>query len=206
MLAHHDRTDGRIFLNDLLHRQAQLEAGPHPRHVGHLAAEDFLGQLLATAACGDRDDRIRMHVIDVLAGMKLCSGVSIETARGFRLKVVWVYIADHVVLGLRLQTLVACASVELLQIEQLLLVERGEILALRGAQVAAGSLHPKHFDLLAGERILFRDLRGSISAAGVGDALVAAEHIRAIDEPADGIEFRRERVIPKIVYEFISHD
>ena len=81
-----------FFLHDFLHREAELEAGAHPRHVGHLAAENFLRQLLAICRGRDRDDRVRVHVIDdTWPGMKLCSGVSIDDARGFRLNVVWVY-------------------------------------------------------------------------------------------------------------------
>ncbi len=66
VLTHHDGADSRIFLNDLLHRQSQLKSRPHPGNISHLIAKYFLGQLLATAACGDRDNRIRMHMIDVL--------------------------------------------------------------------------------------------------------------------------------------------
>ena len=45
MLAHHDRLGLRVFAGDFLHREAELEAGAHPRHVGHFAAEDFLREL-----------------------------------------------------------------------------------------------------------------------------------------------------------------
>ena len=81
--------------------------------------------------------------------MKLCSGrvdrsrARIEIERGVSVH------GHHVVLGLRLRALVGAVRVELLKPEQLPLVERGEILALRSAQVAAGSLDPKHFDVFA---------------------------------------------------------
>ena len=107
--------------------------------------------------------------------------------------------ADHVVFGLRLQAFVGAGRVEFLQIEQLLLVERREIFARARAQIAAGALHPQHFRGLAGERIFLRDLRRRVAAAGVGDALVAAEHIGAIDEAADGIERRGFGVVPEEV-------
>ena len=68
-----------------------------------------------------------------------------------------------------------------------------------GAQIAAGAFDPEHFDLLAGERILFHDLRRRVAAAGVGDALVAAEHVRAINEPVNTGKLRRLAIIPKIV-------
>ena len=99
----------------------------------------------------------------------------------------------HVVLGLRLETLVGAGAVELLQTEKLVLVERGEELALRGAEIAARALDPEHFGLFAGERILLDDLRRGVSAAGIGDALIAAEEVRAIDEAANRIELKRPR-------------
>jgi len=40
----------------------------------------------------------------------------------------------------------------------------------------------------AGERIFFGDLGRRVAAAGVGDALVAAEQVRAVNEATDGIE------------------
>jgi len=45
-----------------------------------------------------------------------------------------------------------------LQALQLVHVEGRKAVLLGGAQVAAGALHPEHFRLLSGQRILFRDL------------------------------------------------
>jgi len=55
VLAHHDGLHGRVLLHDGLHREAEFKTGAHPRHVGHLAAEDFLRELLAVRLdAGDR--------------------------------------------------------------------------------------------------------------------------------------------------------
>src|SRR5439155_26490823 len=68
------------------------------------------------------------------------------------------------------------------------------------AQTAAGTLHPEHFDRLAAERVFLHDLGGRVSAAGVGDPLVAAEQVRAVNQPPDRVELRRSRIIPQVVH------
>ena len=204
MLAHHDGLHGRVLLHDGLHREAEFETGAHPRHVGHLAAEDFLRELFAVLRRCDRDDRIGMHVVDELCRDEAVqrrvdrgsARVQVERRVGLH--------ADHVVFGGRLQALVGARGVELLHIEQLLLVERGEVFARAGAQVAAGTLDPKHLGRLTGERVFLDDLRGGVAAAGVGDALVAAEDVGAIDEATDRIEGGGLGVVPGEVNEFVG--
>ena len=68
VLAHHDGLHIRVFLTDVLHGETELKTRAHPRHVAHFAAEDFLRELFAVLRSRDRDDRIRMHVIDILRG------------------------------------------------------------------------------------------------------------------------------------------
>ncbi len=86
-----------------------------------------------------------------------------------------------------------------MQRDEAVLIERGEILALGGAQVAAASFDPEDFDGLAGEGILLGELGRGVAAAGVGDALVAAEQVGAVDETADGIERGGVVVVPEVV-------
>ena len=115
----------------------------------------------------------------------------------------------HRVLDRGLRALFLRGAVDFLQRDELVLVERGEILALGGAQVAAGALDPEHLDRLAGERILLRQLGRGVAAAGVGDALVGAEQVGAVDQPADRIERGGVLVVPKIIDEGIgggAHD
>ena len=54
-----------ILLAEFLQPQAELEARPLPRQPADRVAEDFLGQLLGVLRCGDRDDRVGMHVVDM---------------------------------------------------------------------------------------------------------------------------------------------
>ena len=77
----------------------------------------------------------------------MCSGVSIEQARGFRLKTQWLYIgyiASSIgVFG----PLSGVIQIERLHRPHLVEIERGEAVALRGAQIAARTLDPQHLDL-----------------------------------------------------------
>src|SRR6185295_1102753 len=75
-------------------------------------------------------------------------------------------------------------------------VERGEAVELHGAEIAARSLDPQHLDLGAGERVLLFDLGRGIAAAEIGDALVAAEQVGAVQKELGRREPRRMRVIP----------
>ena len=45
MLTHHDGLHFGLLPGDFLHRQSEFESGAHPRDVGHLATENFLGEL-----------------------------------------------------------------------------------------------------------------------------------------------------------------
>ena len=57
-----------------------------------------------------------------------------------------------------------------------------------------------------GERVPLEDLRRSVAAARVGDPLVAAQEVGAIDEAVDRVERGRRGVIPEIVNKFVVHD
>jgi hypothetical protein len=61
--------------------------------------------------------------------MNECSGVSMDEARGFRLKVVCVYIATMRSSASVFRARGSARGVERLQIDQLLLVERREVFA-----------------------------------------------------------------------------
>jgi hypothetical protein len=193
-----------MLLRDFLHREAEFEAGAHPLHVGHVAAEDFLREFLATGRRRDRNDRIRVHVVDVFAGQKRVQRrvdrgrPRVEVERRVRKH------AHHVVFGLRLEPMILTRRVELLETEEFALVERRKILARAGAQVAAGALDPEHGGLGAGERVLFGDLGRRIAAAGIGDALIASEDIGAVDQAADRIKRRGFGVVPEIVNEVVG--
>ena len=62
----HDAGRLRVVAAEFLQPQAELEARPLPRQPADLAAEDPCRQLLAVLGCGNRDDRVGMHVVDML--------------------------------------------------------------------------------------------------------------------------------------------
>ena len=175
MLAHHDCPGLRVFLANLQHRQAQFEPGPHPGEVIHLGAEDFAGDFAGARRRGDGDDRVGVHVIDMFGRDKTVQrrvdgrGARVEIERAMMIH------GRHVVFGGRLETFVGAFAVKLLKLDQLGLVERGEIVFRRCTQITAGAFDPEDFNRLAGERVSLGDLGGSIAAAGVGDALVGAQ-------------------------------
>ena len=205
VLAHHDGLDRGVLALDLLHGEAELEAGAHPSDIFHLATEDLLGELLATLAGCNGDDSIRVHMIDALAGQEAVErrvnrgGAGIEVEGGVGVG------ADHIVLGLGLESLVGAGAVALLEADQLFLVEGGEVFALGGAEIAAGTFDPEDLDQFAGEGILLHDLGGGVAAAGVGDALVGAEEVGAVDELVDGIELGGLGVIPEVGQWLVGH-
>ena len=200
VLAHHDGPDGRLRAADLLHRQAQLEARAHPGHVGHPAPEDLARQLLAAGARGDGDDRVGVHVVHVAARDEAVqrrvdgAGAGVQVERRVRVH------AHHVVLGLGLEPIVRAGRVGALEADQPLLVQRREVLPRARAQVAARPLHPQHLHRLARQRVRGRQLRRRVAAAGVGDALVGPEAVRAINEPSHRVERRRLCVVPQVVH------
>jgi hypothetical protein len=51
---------------------------------------------------------------------------------------------------------------------------------------------------VAGQRVLLDDLGGGVAAAGVGDALVGTELVRAVDQAGDRIEFRGFGIVPEV--------
>jgi hypothetical protein len=55
----------RVVPPDLRDIQAELEAGPPPRHPRHPVAEAGLGQRLAVPGRGQRDAGVRVEVVDV---------------------------------------------------------------------------------------------------------------------------------------------
>ncbi len=65
MAFEHDALGGRIGLHEGFEVEAELEAGTAPGQPADLRAEDFLRQFLRILRGRNRDDRVRMHVIDM---------------------------------------------------------------------------------------------------------------------------------------------
>ena len=106
--------------------------------------------------------------------------------------------ADHVVFGLGLEAFVRAGRVGLLEADEFVLIERGEVLTIAGAKVSAGTLDPEDRGVGAGQGVLLDDLGGGVAAAGVRDALVGSEFVGAIDQTADRIELRSFGIVPEV--------
>ena len=199
VLAHHDGLQFGVFLGDLLHGQTELKAGAHPGNVGHRAPENLAGEFLTAPGGRDRNNRIGVHVIHVFSGKETVER-GVDGGRP-RIQVegrVGVH-THHVVLGLGLQPLVGAGGVGTLEFDELVLVEGRKIFAGAGAQVASGAFDPEHLHGLTGERVFFLNLGGGISATRIGDALVAAEEVGAINETAHGVERSCLGIVPQVV-------
>ena len=123
MLAHHDGLDGRLLAGDVLHGEAELEARAHPLHVGHLAGEDLLREGFAVLRSGDRDDRVGVHVVDMLARQEAVQGGVDRRCARVQVEGGMVVHRDHVVFGLGLESLVGAGGVGSLEADELILIE-----------------------------------------------------------------------------------
>src|SRR5439155_464401 len=92
-------------------------------------------------------------------------------------------------------------GVELPQRKQFLLVERGEVGERAGAQVTSGALDPEDLDGLAGDRVRLGELGRGVPAARVGDALIRAEQVGAVNQAMRGSQGLRSFVVLEIVRE-----
>ena len=101
-------------------------------------------------------------------------------------------VAHHLVL-------VRDAAIEALQPVQLVQVECGEPIQLHRAEVAAGALDPQHRDRLAGQRIARLQLGRGVAAAIVGDALVGAQQVRAVEQPPRLVEAGGVGIVPAVL-------
>ena len=192
VLAHDEAFGLRMIFAGFLHGESEFEAGAHPRNMHDLVAVDFLRHLNALRAGSHGNGGVRVRVVHM--------GVRDEAVErridrgGARIQVEGAMRehADHFVFGGRFQALLGAGCIHALEIEEFGLVEGGEVFFLRGPQVAARALHPHHFDHLASQRVFFGNLGRGVASAGVGDPLVGAEAVRAVNEFFHGI--RRDGV------------
>jgi hypothetical protein len=189
----------RILAGERLQHQAELEAGPPPGQPADGVAEDLRGQVARVFRGGDGDDRVRVDVVDELRRQEAVEGR--VDGGGARIEVEGAVrqVADHLVL-------VVGPAIELLQGEELLHVEGGEAVELHGAEVAAGALDPEHLDLFAGQRIGLHQLGGGVASAEIGDALVRAEEVGAVEEPLGKAEARGMGLVPLVGEKGIGGD
>ena len=191
MALENDALGVGILLAELLQPHAELETRPLPRQPADGVAEDLFCDRPGILGGGDRDDGVGMHMVDAGLGHESMqrrvdrgrARIEVEGAMG--------QIAHHLVLVLD-------AAIKPFQGAQLVHVERGEAVELDRGAVAARSLHPQHLDVLPAQRVLLPDLGRGVAATIVGDALVGAERVRAIDQKLGPAHPFGLRVIPKI--------
>jgi len=175
-----DAADGiRVLLLDRRDVEAELDAGPAPRHPDDLAAERLLGELLAVLGRREGDARVGVQVVDVVRvdepvhervdRRRRAAGT--EGAVGERL--------DHLVL-------VVESAVDVLQRAHAVEPQHGEALLGERAEVAAGALDPQQLDVLARDRVGRAALRRRIAACVVGVGGIGPQPVAAGDEVGDG--------------------
>ena len=77
-----------VLQTEFFKPQAQFVTGAFPGQPADVVAENIGGHGLAVSGCRDRNDRVRVHVVDMGGGyVGREADVSMEAARGLRLKV-----------------------------------------------------------------------------------------------------------------------
>ena len=181
------------------HFQPQIVAGPLPAHPADLVAEDFRGQRLGVFGGGDGDDRVGVGVIHMRGGDERMQrrvdgsgpGVEIIDAVGVE--------GHHFVFDGALDAFRLGPVVDGLQTAQFVHIEAGKVGPFGGAQVAAGAFDPHHFDGFAAEGVGHHHFGRGVAAAGVGDALVRAQEIGAVDQTLHRVECGGCGVVPQVV-------
>ena len=158
--------------------QAELEAGPPPRHPGDAVAEAVAGQPLAVGGRGERDPRVGMQVIDVRGLDKTVHG-GVDRRRGAALAVqAEVERGDHLVLAVD-------TGIDVLQRAQPVQPEHREPGGGQRAQVAARALDPHQLRRRGGHRVGHDALGRGVAAGVVGVARVGAQPVAAPDQLGD---------------------
>ena len=191
MAAEHDAFQLRIRLRHGAELEAEVEPGPLPGQEAEFAAERLLRQSLGVFAGGDRDDRVGVHMVDMGMRHEAVQGRVDRGRARIEIEGAMVEQRDHLVL-------VREAAIDRLQAEELVEIEGREAVELHRADVAARSLDPQHRDRRASQRIDALDLGRGVAAAEIGDAEVAAEKVRAIEQEARLIEPGSLGVVPQI--------
>ena len=192
VLAHDEAFGLRMIFAGFLHGESEFEAWAHPRNVHDLVAVDFLRHLDALRAGGHGNGGVRVRVVHMGVRDEAVERRVDRGGAGIQVEGAMREHADHFVFGGRLQALLGAGCIHALEVEEFGLVEGGEIFFLRGPQVAAGAFYPHYFDHLASQRVFFGNLGRGVASAGVGDPLVGAEAVRAVNEFFHGI--RRDGV------------
>ena len=200
VLAEHHAFGLRMFLGDTLQLQAQFKARAQPRRPDDVIAINRLCDAFGIFRSADGDGRVGVRMVHVLARhermQRRIDGrrTRVEVKRTVRIH------PHHLILRRRLGPALFLARVHPLQCDQLLLIQRRKIFFFGCPQITARALHPKHLHRVTRERVGFGKLAGSIPSAGIGDALIAAENVRAINQPLRRIQSLDLTAFPEVVH------
>ena len=188
----HDALGARVLGGEARQHEAELEAGAAPGQPADLLAVDAPREGPAVARRRDGDHGVGVHVVDVPVGQV---GVERRVDRGgarVQREGAVGQVAHHLVLVLG-------PAVDVAQAVELVPVEGREAVAPHGADVPARALDPEHLDGPAGQRVALRHLGRGVAAAVIGDALVGAEQVRAVEQEPGLVEAGRLRLVPAVL-------
>ena len=157
---------------------AQLEAGPPPRHPHDPVAEALLGQGLAVGRRGHRDPGIGMQVVHVGRFHEPVHGGVDRGRRAAPPVQAEVEGPHHLVLAVD-------AGIDVDEGAQPIEAQHGEAVRGQGAEVAAGALHPQQLHGLGGDRVEPDALGRGVAAGEVGVPAVGAQPVRPVDQLVD---------------------
>ena len=189
--AEHGALEVRACLGHRAELEAEVEARPLPGQEAEFAAKHFFRQLLGVFARRDRDHRVGVDMVDM--GVRH-EAVQRRVDRGrARIEIEGAVVEErhHLVL-------VREATIDRLQAQELVEIEGREAVELHRAEVAARALDPQHLDRRAGQRIGAHELGRGVAAAEIGDAQIAADEVRAIEQQSRFVELGGDGVVPQI--------
>ena len=184
-----------VPVDEPLQPDAELETGPAPRHPADAGAEDLPGQGLAIGRGRDGDDRIGMDMVDMRmpdqpVQRRVDAGrARVEVEGQMRIQ------RDHLVL-------MVGTAIERLGGQQLVHIQGREAVEPDAAEIAARALHPEHRHRRPGQRIGHRQLGRGVAATVVGDTLVGAEQVGAIQQQRLGRQAGGVRLVPAVLQQF----
>ena len=159
--------------------ESQLEARTAPGRPQHLVAEDGARQGLAVRGGRQRDARVGVQVVDVLAADQSVHG-GVDRRRGAPLA------EEAVIEGRHHLVFEVGAAVDLGQVAHGVETQRRETREGQGAEVAARALDPHHVDLVTTGGVLHPRLGAGVAAGVVGHRGVGPQTMGAFEEFAHG--------------------
>ena len=175
-VAAEDHADGRRMVPfDRGDVEAELEAGPPPRHPRHAVTEALGGQRLPVLRGRERDPGVRVQVVHVRGvDQAVHRGVDGRRRPAFAERAV-VERGDHLVFALD-------TGVDTRQVAQRRQPQHGQARRGERAEVAAGAFHPQQPGRAAGDRVGGGALGGGVAAGVVGGARIGAEPVAAREQ------------------------